>query len=323
MMSKKIFLGWALVEILRLEININQYKPLKGSSYIPLPKDIKMKKAVINIKNLDQQCFKWCILAHLHPIDVNPERVNHYFPYIDELSFNGIEFPVTFKDIPKFENQNGISVNVFGVENIFDSIISQYNNEIIVLYHTSARKSVHVNLLFIADNIKTHFCLIRNMSRLIRSQLSKHSSTKFICDGCLIFFNDELQLENHMKHDCNHIMTKLPSLHHSKIDKQGNIVASNILKFQDFEKSLKIPFTFYCDSETIMSPIATCIPNIDNSFTQQTHLHIPHSFSYYIKCAFDDSLSKLELYRGENAAKKFISKLEQDVKHIQSIFKTF
>ena len=30
--------GWTLTRILYLEININEYRPLRGSNYIPLPK---------------------------------------------------------------------------------------------------------------------------------------------------------------------------------------------------------------------------------------------------------------------------------------------
>jgi len=46
-----------------MEINISKYKPLKGSSYIDLPKEIKDKKAIRNSKNDDNECFKWAVLA--------------------------------------------------------------------------------------------------------------------------------------------------------------------------------------------------------------------------------------------------------------------
>ena len=49
--------GWILDEILHLDFNLAKYTPLKGSSYIPLPKKLKNKKAIINIKNSDNKCF--------------------------------------------------------------------------------------------------------------------------------------------------------------------------------------------------------------------------------------------------------------------------
>ncbi|CAG9772350.1 unnamed protein product [Ceutorhynchus assimilis] len=45
--------GWALEKILFLKVNVNKYKPIRASSYIPLPKQIKYRKAVINVKNND------------------------------------------------------------------------------------------------------------------------------------------------------------------------------------------------------------------------------------------------------------------------------
>jgi len=59
---------WRLDQILSLEININKYVPFKGSSYIPLPKHIQDKHAIINVKNKDKQdnkCFVWPLLYTL------------------------------------------------------------------------------------------------------------------------------------------------------------------------------------------------------------------------------------------------------------------
>ena len=53
--------GWRFETINKLELNISKSNPIKGSSYIPLPKKLNGRKAVISMKNYDQQCFKWCI----------------------------------------------------------------------------------------------------------------------------------------------------------------------------------------------------------------------------------------------------------------------
>ena len=75
--------GWSLPQILSLTININKYEPMKGSSYIELPKEILMKKACVNVQNKDDQCFKWSILAALHPQEKNAERVSKYTKFND------------------------------------------------------------------------------------------------------------------------------------------------------------------------------------------------------------------------------------------------
>ena len=47
-------------------INVYKYSPLKGGSYIDLPKKFKhSSKGLLNIKNKDDKCFMWCHIAYL------------------------------------------------------------------------------------------------------------------------------------------------------------------------------------------------------------------------------------------------------------------
>ena len=49
--------GWVIDEIKGLCINISNYEPLLGGSYIPLPKALNNSmKGLINLKNKDHQC---------------------------------------------------------------------------------------------------------------------------------------------------------------------------------------------------------------------------------------------------------------------------
>lgn len=108
--------GFTLARIIELDVNVCRYDPLRASSYIDLPKFIKNKHAIINIKNDDEMCFKWAILSALHPTRVHAEELYHYYKYSDELNFNGIDFPAHINQIGKFERLNSekeISVNVY------------------------------------------------------------------------------------------------------------------------------------------------------------------------------------------------------------------
>ena len=49
--------GWVFKKIVSLDIFTVDYVPLRGSSYIPLPSVLTKKKAIINLKNKDDQCF--------------------------------------------------------------------------------------------------------------------------------------------------------------------------------------------------------------------------------------------------------------------------
>ena len=55
-------------KVLKLDIRMVDYIPLCGSSYIPLPKYLADKKAIINMQNEDNQCFKWCVTRALNPV---------------------------------------------------------------------------------------------------------------------------------------------------------------------------------------------------------------------------------------------------------------
>ncbi|VVC46467.1 Hypothetical protein CINCED_3A007881 [Cinara cedri] len=67
-----------------MNINMCKYNPLRGASYIKLPKIISVKKAITNIKNKDNKCFLWSILAALHPQDKNSETISKYKEWENE-----------------------------------------------------------------------------------------------------------------------------------------------------------------------------------------------------------------------------------------------
>ena len=76
--------GWVIKSVDKHEIGISKYKPLRGSSYLPLPEKLKNKKGFINIKNEnDNECFRWCHLAYLFPDEINPQRISKYNKYIE------------------------------------------------------------------------------------------------------------------------------------------------------------------------------------------------------------------------------------------------
>ena len=53
--------GWVIIKFYYLKIFIYETRPVRGSSYIPTPiKFYNPKCGLINIKNDDQECFKWC-----------------------------------------------------------------------------------------------------------------------------------------------------------------------------------------------------------------------------------------------------------------------
>ena len=98
--------------------NIVKYQPMQGSSYIQLPNELQnSSKAFINIKNDDNECFRWCHIRHMNSQDKDPQRTKKSDKeYLKKLDYAGIEFPIIIKQIKKIGKQNNISINVFGYE---------------------------------------------------------------------------------------------------------------------------------------------------------------------------------------------------------------
>lgn len=297
-----------------MEVNINKYNPLRASSYIKLPRVIELKRAVVNVQNADEHCFAWSVISAVFESPTNSSRPSAYPHYSTVLNWEGLSFPVKLRDIPNFEKLNMISINVYGLEECFKNGKRTY--EVVgPLYYSANKRPMHVNLLLITDENtgRSHYCWIKNMSRLISSQLSKHSHKKHLCDGCLQYFSTEGRLYMHQRNDCNQVYTQMPTAT-VRVDKFGKITPRNKLKFENIEKQMKVPFVVYADFESVLKPLHTCVPNPEKKFTCETHKHKPHSFAYYIKCAFDPNLSKFVNYRGADCAEKFSEKLEADVR---------
>jgi len=68
------------------------------------------------MKNTDNQCFKWAVARALIPVEKNAGHIDtNLREKAKELNWNGIDSPVSWQGIKKFEQLNKtISVNVYG-----------------------------------------------------------------------------------------------------------------------------------------------------------------------------------------------------------------
>ena len=66
--------GWVVDHVSTLWLDIARYQPLRGVSYIPLPAAVRNKKAVVNVKNTDDQCLRRALRSAMFPVDTNPQR---------------------------------------------------------------------------------------------------------------------------------------------------------------------------------------------------------------------------------------------------------
>ena len=134
-------------------MNVTTYKPLHGSSYIELPTELRNpKKGLINMKNKDDECFRWCHIRHFNPQIDHPVRIKKEDKrLIEGLNYEGIEFPVSQKHHNKVEKQNSIRINVFGYE----------KGQLFPIHISKETFEDQMNLLLITKDEKKHYVLIR------------------------------------------------------------------------------------------------------------------------------------------------------------------
>ena len=95
--------NWRFHSVLSLDLHTVKYEPLGGSSYIPLPAFLAAKKAIINLNNEDDECFKWAITRALNAVENHPERIDRKLGETSKtLNWEGLKFPVNLSDINKF-----------------------------------------------------------------------------------------------------------------------------------------------------------------------------------------------------------------------------
>ena len=290
--------GWTIESVNGHYLNIVQYQPMKGSSYIQLPQELRNSaKGLINLKNNDNECFRWCHIRHLNPQDKYPQRIKKVDKeYIDKLNYIGIEFPVTIKQLNKIEKQNEININVFGYE----------EKQPYPIYISKEKHEDHMELLLITKDENKHYVLIKDFNKFMFNQ-TKHKNKKHFCMHCLQCFSSDIVL-NEQKDNCIQVngtqAVKMP-------DKDNNI-----LKFNNFHKQQAVPFVIYADFEAIIEKISGCKPNNDKSYTEAYQKHTDCGYGYKVVCFYDDKYTKpVQIYRGEEAVYKFMEKMLEEVKY--------
>ena len=188
--------GWRLKNIIGLEISVSKFDPLSGSGYSKLPPIIAKRKAVINMMNkrckigqsctCDQckeaeMCFRWAATRALNMVDDHPERITKKLSeQAEKYEWEGITFPTKVKNICVWERNNDVGVNVFGYD---EDAKKLYTIRIAELKNPTNT----INLYLHDDN---HYCVIKDLGRLVSAQLSKSDHGKDICLRCLNAFED-------------------------------------------------------------------------------------------------------------------------------------
>ena len=263
--------GFVLNGIVNVILEIYKVNDIQASSWVELPEKYKNNKSIINIKNDDQFCFLWCILAHLFPVEDHKNRTSSYSMNLNKLIFNGLEFPMKIKDIPKFENLNNLNVNVFELTK-------------------TVLTPIHINKNYLQSQIdlllfENHYCLITKLHCL----LNKDSHMKWVCRRCLTAFSSEDILNQHI----DRCQKQQPT----------NITFSwkDHLKFEDYHMKVPVPIRVYADFECINQPT-----DDREAAPKVLYKQIPIAVGFYIISPFGNNYSS---YFGESCVTWFVNEM--------------
>jgi hypothetical protein len=220
--------NWAIDKVIKLFAHTYTLKTKKGSSYIPTPARFAASKCgLINIRNEDQFCFRWCMLYHQSEQSKHSHRLTVLEKLEDKFNYESITYPTSLQDIQQFEEDNEITINVFTIKG-GDELVNLQDGDV-----QHCRKGM-VNLLFIEEGEQGHYIYIKKLEHLYRTTTQTGYSDRRYCPYCRtgVWCKDET-FEDHLmtkhfstKNNCN---LELPE-------------PGATMKFQNFKDMLIRPF---------------------------------------------------------------------------------
>ena len=291
--------GWIYMNTEKIELNVFKYKPPRGGKYFKAPYWIRKKRAVVNIKNDDDLCFIYCIVAALMDMDGWEIKClndpSYYKQHFHEVDFEGIPMPISFDDIKKFEKRNNLAINIYALNEKKDRVVP---------YQISKIENVKpINLLFLEnDDGEYHYLWIKDLNKLLLKHKCKHK--RYFCPFCLWPFLKEEKCENHQEY-CRRkdpVMVKFPK--------------KKIVKFENIKHMGKVPFIITCDFECL-------IVEEKRSIGGKTEIKSNHKvcgFSIVTTSPYNFKRHEI-LYRGEDALTKYLDELKKERNRILKLIK--
>ena len=127
-----------------------------------------------------------------------------------------------------------------------------------------------VILLMITDGEKWHYLTVKNLPGLLRGITSTHKE-EFYCLNCFCSYKTKMS-SKYIKKICeNH------NYCHIEMPTKDN----NIIKYNQGEKSIKLPFVIYADLECLLEKVSKCQNNPNESSTNEINKHTPSGYSVF------------------------------------------
>ena len=168
--------GLVLKNISKITMSVAVHQPLAGSQFQILPPFLENKKCIVNVKNKDNRCFGYAILAQLEPNKHNMNNPASYKGHFAKHHLDAIQYPVQPADIPAIESNLPYAINVFS----FNDDLGQSRFPIYVSPKTDTPM---IDLLYWNE----HYALIKDFNRFM-FDITKQRNPKNFCRRCFGHF---------------------------------------------------------------------------------------------------------------------------------------
>ena len=279
--------GLVIGEILKTRFKVAQFLPLAARGFAELPIYLKKKTAIVNVKNDDERCFGYALLAALHPVPQNPHRPTWYTHLFRTERLDQLTYPVAPSDIPDIEEKLQLKINVFAFKD--DQGLSRYP-----VYISQKTYAKEIDLLY----WEQHYAWIKSFNRFMGDK-TKHNGKKFWCKRCLGCFRLPTALEKHQLYCkrgdfCDEIYT-MPA-------------AGTKLYFKNIKYQARVPFVVYADFECLTVPTGkTRGDRGHNTFNYQEHE--PCAVGYKLITPFEPVQRDFKCKVGPNCVHWFLEEM--------------
>ena len=181
-----------LEQIMDLELAFSHKKSATmGCTYEELPPYLARKFCIVNVKNTDQRCFGYSILASATniPSKHHPNNPSNYNLRFTWRGLDKLQYPVSLADIPEIEKKLQIGLNIY-------SFSDEEGRIIYPEYNSSGEYDMSANLLY----WNGHFAWINNFNRFMEHNGLAHWIHEF-CPFCMANFETKEEKVEHIKSD--------------------------------------------------------------------------------------------------------------------------
>ena len=175
--------------------------------------------------------------------------------------------------------KNNICINVFC-----------YKNKLVFPIYVSDQKFEHsMDLLLVTDGNISLYVYIKDFYRFI-IQKTKNKNKKYFCKSCLQCFSSKNVSTKHKE-----VCLSIHGAQWARLEK-------GTIEFKNYFKQIPVPFKIYTDFECNLKSVKS----YEGFCSKKYQGHVPCSLAYKLVCVYDEFTKPIVVFRGENAADKFI-----------------